>query len=300
MPLLRAEAEKLSNNTLLQGVVEEIIDRDAMFAMLPFTPVNSKAYVYNREKTLAGADFVQPNATINEEGSTFDEVIAKLSILAGDVDVDKFLIETMSDTNDHLLIQIQAKAKGIARQFQAQVANGAAGANAFDGLPNLVSAAQTIDADGAGSAAAPITLELMDQLRDLVTLGADAFVMRSGTWRAIRAAMRALGGTEPGHIMLEEFGMRVPAFDGIPVLINDHLAADEDVGGTDTCSIYAVRFNEVDGLHGIFGGESAGLRVETVGTVQNKDAFRFRLKWYASLVLKSTKSLARLKGVANV
>lgn len=42
------------------------------------------------------------------------------------------------------------------------------------------------------------------------------------------------------------------------------------------------------------------MRVENIGTVQNKDAYRFRMKWYASLVLKSTKSLARLKGVTNI
>ena len=48
MPLLKAEAEKLSNNTLISGVIEEIIDRDAMFGMLPFMQVNSKALVYNR------------------------------------------------------------------------------------------------------------------------------------------------------------------------------------------------------------------------------------------------------------
>ncbi|OKO22863.1 hypothetical protein [Acinetobacter baumannii] len=52
MPLLREEAEKLSNNQLVQGVVEEIIDRDDLFAILPFTQVNGKAYVYNREKPL--------------------------------------------------------------------------------------------------------------------------------------------------------------------------------------------------------------------------------------------------------
>ncbi|EXW34610.1 hypothetical protein J889_3896, partial [Acinetobacter baumannii 44327_6] len=36
MPLLREEAAKLSNNQLVSGVVEEIIDKDEMFAFLPF------------------------------------------------------------------------------------------------------------------------------------------------------------------------------------------------------------------------------------------------------------------------
>ncbi|MDQ9124746.1 phage major capsid protein, partial [Acinetobacter baumannii] len=69
---------------------------------------------------------------------------------------------------------------------------------------------------------------------------------------------------------------------------------------TKTCSIYAIRANEVDGLHGIYGGGPAGIVVENIGTVQNKDATRIRLKWYVGLVLKSTKSLARLKGVTNI
>lgn len=300
MPLLRAEAEKLSNNTLLQGIVEEIIDRDAMFAMLPFQQVNSKALVYNRENVLAGADFVDPNDAINEGASSFTEITAKLRILAGDVDVDKFLIETMGDTNDQVATQIMQKAKGVSRVFHQTVANGDATANtkSFDGLPNLVDPSMTFAVDTNGGA---VTLELLDQLLDMVKLGADALVMRPGTWRAIRVLLRAMGGNTAQHVEMENFGYPVPAFDGTPVLVNDFLANDETQGDNDaTCSIYAVRFNEADGLHGIYGGPAAGLRVENVGTVQNKDAYRFRLKWYASLVLKSTQSLARLKGVTNI
>ena len=77
MPLLREEAEKLSNNTLEAGVIDEIIDRDDLFAVLPFMKVNSKAYMYNREDTLAGADFLDPNEEIKESASTFKEVVAK-------------------------------------------------------------------------------------------------------------------------------------------------------------------------------------------------------------------------------
>lgn len=300
MPLLRAEAEKLSNNTLVQGIVEEIIDRDHFFAFIPFSKVNSKALVYNRENTLAGADFLDPNDTINEEASTFTEVTAKLRILAGDVDVDKFLIETMGDTNDQVATQIMQKAKGVGRIFQAQVAAGDAAANvkAFDGLPKLVDPSMEFAVDTNGG---PITLDLLDQLRDMVKLGVDAFVMRPGTWRAIKSLLRALGGTTPTMVEMDNFGYPIPAFDGTPVILNEFLAADETQGTeTASCSIYAVRMNEVDGLHGIYGGESAGIRVENVGTVQNKDAYRFRLKWYASLVLRSTQSMARLKGVTNI
>lgn len=300
MPLLRVEAEKLSNNTLMQGIVREIIDRDAMFALLPFMKVNSKAYLYNREKTLAEGAFYDPNEVLEESASDFTEVVAKLRILAGQVDVDKFLDETMGDTNDQAAIQVMQKAKGLMRQFQAQLAIGDSTVNtkAFDGLPSLTDPSMTFGVDTNGG---PITLELLDQLKDMVALGADALVMRQGTWRAVRVLLRAMGGNTADMIQIENFGRPVPAFDGTPVVINDFLAADEVQGtATETCSIYAARFNETDGLHGIYGGDEAGLRLEPIGTVQDKDAYRFRLKWYCGTALKSTKSLARLKGVTNI
>lgn len=301
MPLLRVEAEKLSNNYLEAGVVTEIIDRDAMMALLPFMQINNKAYLYNREKTLPGADWLDPNDTINESAAEFEEVVAKLRILVGDVDVDNFLRETMADTNDQLTTQIQAKAKAVRQMFHICVARGDSAANAkqFDGLPKLVTAGQTIS---AGVNGAPLSLTMLDELKDAVPLGADAFVMRSGTRRAYLAAIRAAGGTTPPMIQLENFnGGPLLAHDGIPIIVNDFLADDEDQGtNTDTCSVYAVRFNESDGLHGLYGGPTAGIRVEEVGTVQNKDAQRIRLKWYCGLALKSTKSIARIKGVTNI
>lgn len=300
MALLRVEAEKLSNNTLESGVIEEIIDRDAMFAMFPFMQVNSKAYVYNRENTISEGDFLDPNDTVLEGAATFTEVVAKLRILIGDVDVDKFLDETMGDTNDQASIQIAQKAKALGRKFRRTLATGDATGSPkeFDGIVNLVDAGMTFATATNGAA---LTLEMLDQLVEMVKNGTDALVMRPGTWRAIRTLLRAMGGTNPVQIELENFGYPVPAFDGVPVLLNEFLPGDE-VQGTETasCSIYAARFNEVDGLHGIYGGASAGIRLEDIGTVQNKDANRFRLKWYVGTALKSTKSLARLKGVTNI
>jgi hypothetical protein len=135
MPLLKAEAEKLSNDQLVSGVIDQIIDRDDLFDVLPFTYVVGKAYVYNRENTLGGADFLDPNDTVNESAATFTEVVSKLRVLAGDVDVDKFLDATMSDTTDQTAEQIAKKAKAVARKFHQTLALGNATSNPkeFDG-----------------------------------------------------------------------------------------------------------------------------------------------------------------------
>lgn len=300
MPLLKATAEKLSNNELVAGVIDEIIERDDLFAVLPFAPITGKAYVYNRENTLGGADFLDPNETVNESAADFTEVVSKLRILAGDVDIDKFLNTTMDDTNNQTAIQIAKKAKAVGRAFHSTLATGDATANpkTFDGLPQLTTVAQTISAGVNGSA---LTLNMLDELCDTVPNGADVIVMRRGTIRAYRALLRATYGTDAVMQMSENFGRPMLTHNGIPIIMNEFLAGDEDQGtNLNTCSVYAIRLNEVDGLHGIYGGESAGIVVENVGTVQNKDANRIRLKWYVGLALKSTRSIARLKGVSNI
>lgn len=300
MPLLKTEAEKLSTNQLVSGVIDEIIQRDDMFSVLPFMGVNGKAYVYNRENTLGGADFLDPNDPINESAATFTEVVAKLRILAGDVDIDKFLQSTMGDSNDQMAIQIAKKAKAVARKFHQTLAQGdsAVDAKSFDGLPKLVTGGQTVSAGANGGA---LTLSMLDELCDAVPNGADVIVMRRGTIRAFRGLLRATYGTDAVMQQLENFGRPMLTHNGIPVIMNEFLAGDEDQGSnTDTASVYALRLNELDGLHGIYGGDNAGIVVENIGTVQNKDATRIRLKWYAGLALKSTRSIARLKGVTNI
>lgn len=311
MPLLSVEAEKLSNNQLVSGVIDQIIERDDLFAILPFMGVNGKAYVYNRENTLSGADWLDPNDAVNESAATFTEVVAKLRILAGDVDVDKFLQATMGDTNDQMAIQIAKKAKAVARKFHQTLATGDSSVDtkSFDGLQVLAVQAQAAAASAGGAQelfagvnGGALTLTMLDELCDAVPNGADVLVMRRGTIRAFRALLRATYGTDAVMQQLENFGRPMLTHNGIPVIMNEFLAANEDRGTSvgNTASVYALRLNELDGLHGLFGGGDAGIVVENLGTVQNKDATRIRLKWYAGLALKSTRSIARLRGVTNV
>jgi hypothetical protein len=270
--------------------------------MLPFTNVNGKSYTYNRENTIANGAFLSVNENVPEQASTFTQVTTTLRILAGDVDVDKFLIATMEDHNDQVAIQLAQKAKGLGMQFKQALVTGdsLAQPTCFDGMAKLVDPAQVIV---AGTNGAALTLSMLDQLKDQVIQGPDAFVMRRGTFRAYKSLLRAAGGTQPPMIMLENFsGTMTPTHDGIPILVSDYIPGTDTQGTSNgnCCAIYAVRFNEVDGLHGITGGGQGGFQVESIGTVQNRDAFRYRLKWYVSMVLKSTLSMASLVGITNV
>lgn len=300
MSLLFTEAKKLSNNQLERGIVEEIIREEALFALLPFVKMTGKAYVYNREKTLPGAAFYAPYDDIEESAADFETITVLPTILGGQVDLDNFIVATTSDVNNQLEIQIKEKAKAIRFKYLNTLVNGdvAVDSKSFDGLAKLTVPAQTIY---AGTNGAPVTFAMLDELKDLVKLGADAFMMRSGTWRAIKQALRAVNGNDAVMLQLDNFGKPVPSFDGVPVIINDFLSDTETRGtNNNTCSIYAFRANEVDGLFGLFAGENAGVTFKEIGDHFTKDLKRYRMIMYTGLGLKSTLSLARLAGVTNI
>ena len=162
-----------------------------------------------------------------------------------------------------------------------------------------MTAGQTISAGTNGNA---LSWSMLDQLLDAVPNGADVIFMPRSVLRAYRTLLRTgSGGMTPDSVIMSDFGMPLIAHNGTPILVTDFLPLTETQGSNaTTCSVYAARLNETDGLHGIVGGEAAGIQFEEIGTVQNKDSTRSRLKWYTGLALKSTKSIARIQGITNV
>jgi len=208
----------------------------------------------------------------------------------------------MSDTTEQVAVQLAAKAKGLARKFRKTLVIGDNTANPkeFDGLQVLVAANGAAQNISAGTNGGALTLGLLDELLDSVPNGADVLLMRPGTIRAFRALVRQAGGNTAVDLMIEDFGKPMLTHNGVPILENEFIPTVAQGTAPTTCSVYAIRLNETDGLHGLYAGPNAGMVVEPIGTVQNKDAFRWRVKWYAGLALKSTRSASRLVGITNV
>jgi len=306
MPLLRVVAESISDEMEESGIIEELIYKDDLFAVLPFMKVNGKAYVYHREgvNSTNGPNWLDPvTSTVPVGHANFTEEVAHLRVLAGDVDVDKFLQTTMSDLNDQWAIQMQMKIKAMAIEFRRTMMQGNNAVNPTepDGLARLIDPSMVLAAPGTGA----LDFAILDELEDAVRNGADAFMMREGTLRAYKQLLRVSGGgNEANMLQLENFGRPVLTHSGIPIIVNDFIPADEDAAGVsgagNLTSIYALRMNEVDGFHGIYGGPNAGIQIEEIGTVQDRDATRTRAKWYCGFCIKSTRSCARVTGIANV
>lgn len=293
MALTLVEASKLSNDTLLSGVIETIVAESPILQRLPFIEIVGNGLTYNRENEPPSAAFYDVGDNWAEDTPTFTQVTATLRILGGDADVDNFLKATRSNVQDLEAAVVQLKAKAVQTLFDDTFVNGDENSdpNSFDGIDVLCDAGQTVSMGTNGDT---LDLDKLDELIDRVRPGKpDMLLMSRRSRRSLNAIARQFG------VVLEadrdEFGKMVQFYDGVPIGINDYISDAQTVGTSNDCStIYALQFGE-----GAVAGLTApgGLTVERVGSLESKDATRIRVKWYASVALFNAAKLARLVGV---
>ena len=296
MALTLSESAKLSLDMLQRGVIETIIEDSPVLDRLPFITVEGNSFKYNQENTLGGASFYSVNAAWTEATATFTQKTSNLAILGGDADVDNFIQRTRSTIQDQRAIQTQLKAKSVARKFEQTFIAGdvTVDTDSFDGLRRLSTSAQTLEVGTSGGA---LTLTLVDQLIDLIKGGKpDILLMSKRTRRRLKALLVASAHyVEQGS---DAFGRQVMFYDGIPVMVSDFQPDDEtgSVGGSALSSMYAIHFDESDGLAGL---QNGNIETIDVGQLETKDAARVRLRWYVSLALLRDSALARLRSINN-
>jgi hypothetical protein len=306
MALTLAEAAKLSNDMLLQGVVETIVKDSPVLQGLPFIEIVGNGLTYNQEKTLPSIDFYDAGDEWAESTPTFEQITANLKIMGGDADVDNFLKSTRSNVQDLEAAVIELKAKALRDKFEETFIYGDATGSPkqFDGLRKLIDTESSGDQVIAmGDTGATLTLAKLDELIDAVKGGKpDMLLMSRRSRRKLNALVRAAGGmTETDQ---DRWGNFIQLWDGVPIGTNDWILDTHTVsGGLETATtggtnstIYAVQFGE----GALCGLTSPGhLQAEPVGPLENKDASRTRVKWYVSLALFSSVKAAALVGVQD-
>ena len=293
MALTLAEAAKLSNDIVLQGVVETIVLDSPILQVLPFIEITGNGLTYNRENTNPAATFFNVGDTWTEATPTFSQITATLSIVGGDADIDNFLLTTRNNVQDLQAAIIRLKAKAVQQKFEDTFVNGdtAVDAKSFDGIDKLTTGGQiaTMGANGA-----TMTLAKLDEVIDLVKGGPPAMLLMS---KRSRRTLNNLARTTGSFLQTDrnEFGQMVQFYDGVPVGVSDYISDAKTVGTSTDCStVYAMQMGE-----GALAGLTApgGLQVETIGSLETKDATRTRVKWYVSMALFNTIKVAKLIGV---
>ena len=306
MAITLAEAAKLSSDMLKQGIVETIIKDSQLLQYLPLIEIVGNGLTYNQEKTLPDIDFYDVGDPWDESTPTFEQKTAQLKILGGDADVDNFLKTTRSNIQDLETAIIELKAKALKDKFEETFVYGNATTSPkqFDGLKRLIdtgtASAQVI---AMGSTGATLTLDKLDELVDAVKGGKpELLLMSRRSRRKLNALVRAAGGMVESD--RDRWGNFVQFWDGIPIGTNDWILDTHTLaGGLETatsggsCStIYAVQFGE----GGLCGLTSPGaIQVEAIGSLEDRDASRTRVKWYCALALFSAVKAAALIGVQD-
>jgi hypothetical protein len=186
--------------------------------------------------------------------------------------------------------------------------------NEFEGVEQLCDPGMVIDPVGA--AGDDYGFSILDRLISMVKIREGlAFCMPGTLLEKHYAACRALGGTTPEFTEIPGImgKSKVPAYRGIPLLVNDFIPSDEVVGATSNASsLYLAALDANEGLFlgGMtYGGMQVsaeadprnvpvlGFYLTDVGPLEGADHRRTRIGWCGAMGLKSPLALARKRGI---
>lgn len=306
-----AEAQKLIQNDLISGVVEDIITTNPVWQVMPWTSYTGQAVIVNREATLGNAQHLAVGGTITAKAPSAvvqDTFTAVTTI--GDAELNGLVAaQSASAGVNQMAVEVSSKAKSVGRLLQTGVAQG-------DGTsPNLHSLPEQVDASQytTVSAGQALSFELLDELLDLVKAkdGEVDFIMMPGrTLRAYRTLVRALGGVN--ETIAFDMGngrtRNVDVYNDIPMFQNDYLSITETANGAALTggaltSVYAGCWDDGTSKIGIAmihpAGTSMGFDVTMVGESETKDESIARVKSYSNFVSFNRRGLARLPSINN-
>jgi hypothetical protein len=299
MALTLIEAAKVAGkngDTYKQGIIELYAQSSDVLQFLPFTNIQGNALKYSREEALPGVGF----RGVNE--GYINPVTETLTIAGGDLDVDKFIVDTMGE--EHRTIHEAMKVKALAGRWTKAFIKGdnETDPKEFSGLQARIQGDQLISAGSTANGTA-LSLIKLDELIDRVD-NPTHLLMNKTMRRRLSAAAR--NGSVGGYITytLDAFGRRVSSYNDIPILIVDEDNEGAQIlgfteaaaSGTATAtSIYCVSLSD-DAVTGL---QNGGIDVRDVGELDSKPVFRTRVEWYSGLAVFKGRSAARLRHIAD-
>ena len=294
MALTLLEASKLNSGDIYKaGVYMKFAETSDILRVLMFENIGGNSLKYNVEETLPGIGFRGVNESFTESTGIINPKTENLAIAGGDLDVDKFIIDTMG--SDQRAVQEAMKIKALALSWTRTFIKGdnETEPREFDGLQVRLTGDALISNGTAG-----LSLSKLDEAIDAVD-GASHIIMSKSVRRRLTVAARtaAVGGDIT--YTLDEFGRQVTNYNGIPILIADKDNTNTDILGyteaSSTTSVYVVAFGEGQ----VAGLQNGGMDVRDLGELEGKAAYRTRVEWYSCFGVFAPRTAARLSGITD-
>lgn len=304
MPLTLVEAAKLNEgDTVLSAIIELYARSSDLLTAIPFTDIQGNALKYNREETLPGVGFRGINQGYTESTGIINPVVETLAIAGGDLDVDKFLIDTMGPNQRSVQEAMKIKALGLAWTKAFIKGDNETDPTTISGIQARIAGTQLISA-GSTSGGAALSLAKLDELVDLVD-NPTHLLMSKAMRRRLTQAARAPSVSGYITYTTDAFGRKVTAYNDIPILIADKDETNTDImgfteaassGAATATSIYCLSLSS-DGVTGIQNGT---ISARDLGELEAKPAFRTRVEWYAGAAIFKGRAAARLRHIGDL
>lgn len=297
------EAAKLNQGDVVRSAIIEIFaESNPLLAAVPFEDIEGNAIRYNQEDTLPGVAFRGLNEAYTESVGVINPQTEHLVIGGGDLDVDRFIVDTMG-ANQRTAHETM-KAKKLAQTIANRMIKGdsSSAPKEFDGLQVRLTGDQLIENVSAGTGVA-LSLNSLDEAIDAVDMPTH-LLMNKAMRRRLTAASRNSGVGGYITYQQDEFGRQQAMYGELPILIADHnadsfntLAFDEAAGGGGSTSTSIYVLSLMPGmLHGIQNGV---MDVRDLGELEEKPVYRTRIEWYVGMMLEHPRAAARLRGITD-
>jgi hypothetical protein len=303
MALTLVEAAKLVSGDVLRSAIIELYAGSSSILMnLPFENISGNALKYNRESSLPGVGFRGVNESYTPSTGILNPITESLVIAGGDLDVDKFIIDTMgaNQRSVHEAMKIRALSLAWTRKFIK--GDTASDSREFDGLQVRVTGEQLIAAGSTANGSA-LSLAKLDEAIDQ-TLNPTHLIMNKAMVRRLTTAARTY--TIGGFVTYDKdaFGRPVTKYNDLPILTVDLDHTNTAIlpfteactSGTATgTSIYVVSM----GNEGLVGLQNGNIDVRDLGELQTAPVFRTRVEWYNGIAAFNGRAVTRLWSIAD-
>lgn len=311
------EFSKECNDPLVKAVSMTLWEESQPMKYIPWETIGSLYKKMLRVQTLPSVARRKLNASWASSSGTTEPVTEGISLVGGNIDIDKEMVEGNQTIEDLRRIQTDMKVKAMAYDFNDQFINGSqvSDEDEFDGLKarcdmsamsnqKILSATDTNYIDDT-QAHALAFLKEMDKLTYAIDGHSPTFlVTNSMGLRTINSALRIADVLDKSKDQFGQlvtmWGTNIPIYDiGVTADQSTLVMADETiagVAGSDYFSVYAVKVGEGTDFWGL---QKHALEAKNVGLLEDQVTYRTNVNWPVGLALINKRSIARLYGVRH-
>jgi hypothetical protein len=303
MGLTIVEAAKLESGLVEKNTIIELYAGSSDILMnLPFESISGNALKYNRESAYPGVGFRGVNESYTASTGVLNPLTESLVIAGGDLDVDKFIVDTQGMAQRSVQESMKIRALSLSWTQKFIKGDTSSDPREFDGLQVRVVGDQKIAA-GTTANGTPLSLAKLDEAIDQ-TLNPTHLVMSKAMARKFSAAGRTTSVSGYVTYTADALGRRIMRYNDLPIITVDldHTGTailpftEAATSGTATAtSIYIVSMG-ADGLTGL---QNGSIDVRDMGELQTAPVYRTRVEWYNGIAIYNGRAATRLYSISD-